>query len=104
MKDIVIFHSFLSHQAESFEEAISIVNRNRYWIVCHFLYSHSSCFFLYCLHSWEKSYASNRYGNGASIFTESGIAARKFQTEIEAGQVTLKRKYLIFSIYIYIHT
>lgn len=29
----------------------------------------------------------NRYGNGASIFTSSGVAARKFQTEIEAGQV-----------------
>ncbi|KAL0422451.1 UNVERIFIED_CONTAM: Methylmalonate-semialdehyde dehydrogenase [acylating], mitochondrial [Sesamum latifolium] len=28
-----------------------------------------------------------RYGNGAAIFTSSGIAARKFQTEIEAGQV-----------------
>lgn len=28
-----------------------------------------------------------RYGNGASIFTTSGVAARKFQTEIEAGQV-----------------
>lgn len=33
------------------------------------------------LHFW------NRYGNGASIFTTSGVAARKFQTEIEAGQV-----------------
>nr|AMJ39515.1 aldehyde dehydrogenase 6B2 copy 1 [Bixa orellana] len=30
---------------------------------------------------------SNKYGNGASIFTTSGAAARKFQTEIEAGQV-----------------
>ncbi|KAK6916203.1 Aldehyde dehydrogenase domain [Dillenia turbinata] len=29
----------------------------------------------------------NKYGNGASIFTSSGAAARKFQTEIEAGQV-----------------
>jgi hypothetical protein len=29
----------------------------------------------------------NRYGNGATIFTRSGVAARKFQTEIEAGQV-----------------
>ncbi|KAI4299181.1 hypothetical protein L6164_032663 [Bauhinia variegata] len=28
-----------------------------------------------------------RYGNGAAIFTTSGVAARKFQTEIEAGQV-----------------
>jgi hypothetical protein len=30
-------------------------------------------------------YFWSRYGNGASIFT-SGAAARKFQTEIEAGQ------------------
>ncbi|CAL5377645.1 unnamed protein product [Camellia sinensis] len=29
----------------------------------------------------------NQYGNGASIFTTSGAAARKFQTEVEAGQV-----------------
>ncbi|KAI5448318.1 methylmalonate-semialdehyde dehydrogenase [acylating], mitochondrial isoform X1 [Lathyrus oleraceus] len=29
----------------------------------------------------------NKYGNGATIFTSSGVAARKFQTEIEAGQV-----------------
>ncbi|KAF2294234.1 hypothetical protein GH714_008441 [Hevea brasiliensis] len=43
-------------QADSFEEAIDIVNRNK-------------------------------YGNGAAIFTTSGAAARKFQTEIEAGQV-----------------
>ncbi|PON71803.1 Methylmalonate-semialdehyde dehydrogenase [Parasponia andersonii] len=43
-------------EADSFEDAINIVNRNK-------------------------------YGNGASIFTTSGVAARKFQTEIEAGQV-----------------
>ncbi|KAL9685708.1 hypothetical protein QQ045_023159 [Rhodiola kirilowii] len=42
--------------ADSLDEAINIVNRNK-------------------------------YGNGASIFTTSGVAARKFQTEIEAGQV-----------------
>lgn len=30
---------------------------------------------------------SNRYGNGVAIFTRSGSAARKFQREIEAGQV-----------------
>ncbi|KAG2703954.1 hypothetical protein I3843_06G151900 [Carya illinoinensis] len=46
----------LCMEADSFEEAIKIVNRNK-------------------------------YGNGASIFTTSGVAARKFQTEIEAGQV-----------------
>ncbi|KAM3744346.1 hypothetical protein ACB098_06G046300 [Castanea mollissima] len=43
-------------EADSFEEAINIANRNK-------------------------------YGNGASIFTTSGVAARKCQTEIEAGQV-----------------
>lgn len=46
----------LCMQAGSLEEAINIVNRNK-------------------------------YGNGASIFTSSGAAARKFQAEIEAGQV-----------------
>ena len=30
---------------------------------------------------------ANRYGNGASIFTSSGGAARKFRHDIEAGQV-----------------
>lgn len=29
----------------------------------------------------------HRYGNGASIFTTSNAAARKFQTEVEVGQV-----------------
>ncbi|KAJ0966233.1 hypothetical protein J5N97_027371 [Dioscorea zingiberensis] len=43
-------------QADSLDEAIEIVN-------------------------------NNKYGNGASIFTTSGVAARKFQNEIESGQV-----------------
>ena len=30
---------------------------------------------------------SNLYGNGTSIFTESGSAARKFRHEVEVGQV-----------------
>ena len=30
---------------------------------------------------------ANKYGNGSAIFTTSGGAARKFQYEIEAGQV-----------------
>lgn len=30
---------------------------------------------------------SFRYCNGASIFTTSGAAARKFQAEVEVGQV-----------------
>ncbi|XP_047319651.1 methylmalonate-semialdehyde dehydrogenase [acylating], mitochondrial [Impatiens glandulifera] len=46
----------LCMQADSLEEAIEIVNRNK-------------------------------YGNGAAIFTTSGATARKFQTDIEAGQV-----------------
>ncbi|KAK4799968.1 hypothetical protein SAY86_025333 [Trapa natans] len=46
----------LCMHADTFEEAIKLVNRNK-------------------------------YGNGASIFTSSGVAARKFQTDIEAGQV-----------------
>ncbi|XVE49443.1 hypothetical protein DITRI_Ditri01bG0082900 [Diplodiscus trichospermus] len=46
----------LCMEADSIEEAIEIVNRNK-------------------------------YGNGASIFTTSGVAARKFQTEVEVGQV-----------------
>nr|XP_034914246.1 methylmalonate-semialdehyde dehydrogenase [acylating], mitochondrial-like isoform X1 [Populus alba] len=46
----------LCMEADSFEEAIHFVNRNK-------------------------------YGNGAAIFTTSSAAARKFQTEIEAGQV-----------------
>ena len=29
----------------------------------------------------------NKWGNGSSIFTKNGHTARKFQTEIEAGQV-----------------
>ncbi|XP_062143677.1 uncharacterized protein LOC133851332 isoform X1 [Alnus glutinosa] len=46
----------LCMQADSLEEAITIVNRNR-------------------------------HGNGVSIFTTSGIAARKFQNEVEAALV-----------------
>ncbi|GAA5914744.1 hypothetical protein JCM8208_000688 [Rhodotorula glutinis] len=30
---------------------------------------------------------SNQYGNGASMFTQSGATARKFEKEVEAGQV-----------------
>jgi malonate-semialdehyde dehydrogenase (acetylating)/methylmalonate-semialdehyde dehydrogenase len=30
---------------------------------------------------------SNPFGNGTGIFTQSGAAARKFQTEIDVGQV-----------------
>ncbi|CAK7330385.1 unnamed protein product [Dovyalis caffra] len=46
----------LCMQADSIEEAINIVN-------------------------------GNKYSNGASIFTTSGVTARKFQTEVEVGQV-----------------
>jgi malonate-semialdehyde dehydrogenase (acetylating)/methylmalonate-semialdehyde dehydrogenase len=30
---------------------------------------------------------ANPFGNGAAIFTQSGPIARKFETEIEAGQI-----------------
>ncbi|KAJ2804172.1 hypothetical protein H4S07_004289 [Coemansia furcata] len=30
---------------------------------------------------------ANRYGNGASVFTQSGPCARRFQSEVNAGQV-----------------
>lgn len=55
-KDEIFGPVLLCMQADSLEEAINIVN-------------------------------SNKYVNGASIFTTSGIAARNFQNEIEAGQV-----------------
>ena len=29
----------------------------------------------------------NRYGNGAAIFTQSGATARKFERNVEAGQI-----------------
>ena len=34
-----------------------------------------------------KMINNNPYGNGTAIFTSSGIAARKFQHEVDAGQV-----------------
>lgn len=30
---------------------------------------------------------NNRYGNGAAIFTQSGATARKFEHEVEVGQI-----------------
>ena len=33
---------------------------------------------------------NNPYGNGCALFTSSGAAARKYQFEIEAGQVGIK--------------
>ncbi|KAK4776650.1 hypothetical protein SAY86_005338 [Trapa natans] len=56
MQEEIFGPVLLCMHADTFEEAIKLVNRNK-------------------------------YGNGASIFTSSGVAARKFQTEIEAGQV-----------------
>ena len=32
---------------------------------------------------------TSKYGNGCAIFTGSGAAARKFQYEIDVGQVTI---------------
>jgi len=42
------------------------------------------------LDSFDEAIAlinANKYGNGTAIFTRSGAAARKFQDEIECGQV-----------------
>lgn len=30
---------------------------------------------------------ANRYGNGAAIFTQSGASARKFENEVNVGQI-----------------
>jgi malonate-semialdehyde dehydrogenase (acetylating)/methylmalonate-semialdehyde dehydrogenase len=30
---------------------------------------------------------ANKYGNGVAVFTNSGATARRFQRDIEAGQV-----------------
>jgi len=43
-------------QAESLDDAIEIINKNR-------------------------------YGNGAAIFTQSGATARRFETEVNVGQL-----------------
>jgi malonate-semialdehyde dehydrogenase (acetylating)/methylmalonate-semialdehyde dehydrogenase len=43
-----------------------------------------------CVDTLEKAIDiinENRYGNGTAIFTNSGAAARKFASEVEAGQV-----------------
>lgn len=84
--NIYIFFCPSKHQADSFEEAINIVNRNKY-----FLKFISLVVYITLLFFFLKKYCViciwNRYGNGASIFTTSGVAARKFQSEIEAGQV-----------------
>lgn len=71
-----------SLQADSLEEAINIVNKNKY-----FSNNYSLSFAFVKLPFTSYSDFSNRYGNGATIFTTSGVAARQFQTEIEAGQV-----------------
>ena len=30
---------------------------------------------------------TNKYGNGAAIFTQSGATARKFESEVNVGQI-----------------
>lgn len=30
---------------------------------------------------------ANKYGNGSAIFTQSGATARKFETEVNVGQI-----------------
>jgi hypothetical protein len=86
--DTVFFCCFFlnHHQADSLEEAINIINKNKYLFKTRLL---SSSPFIKLQYIFISNYSniSNRYGNGASIFTTSGVSARKFQTEIEAGQV-----------------
>jgi malonate-semialdehyde dehydrogenase (acetylating)/methylmalonate-semialdehyde dehydrogenase len=38
---------------------------------------------------------SNRYGNGTAIFTQSGATARKFEKEVEVGQIGINVPILI---------
>lgn len=41
----------------------------------------------------------NRYGNGSSVFTNSGATARRFEKEIQAGQVGINvGRYLLFAL------
>jgi malonate-semialdehyde dehydrogenase (acetylating)/methylmalonate-semialdehyde dehydrogenase len=43
-----------------------------------------------CVDTLEEALAivnANQYGNGTSIFTNSGAAARKYQSDVEVGQV-----------------
>ena len=35
---------------------------------------------------------SNRYGNGTAIFTTNGATARKFCSEIDVGQIGVRRR------------
>ena len=44
-------------------------------------------FFFFWSHSHVFGFCNHRLGHGASIFTASGAAARKFQNEVEAGLV-----------------
>ncbi|KAH6793463.1 aldehyde dehydrogenase 6B2 [Perilla frutescens var. hirtella] len=82
-------------QADTLDEAINIVNRNKYRL---FPFRSKLLFMFVVFSLINFSLFENynavmmlslfcRYGNGAAIFTSSGLAARKFQTEIEAGQV-----------------
>lgn len=76
-------------QADSLEEAINLVNRNKYVPILSYL-EHPYNFYLlkHCVFMLYFNLISpNRYSSGASIFTTSAAAASKFQSEIEAGQV-----------------
>lgn len=44
-------------------------------------------FIFHCYDVWFSSFGffhNHRHGNGASIFTASGLVAKKFQIEVEA--------------------
>ena len=63
--------------ADTLEEAIELVNRWEWEIETNIDYNG-----IMCLH-----HSRNPYGNGTAIFTNNGATARKFQQEIDVGQV-----------------
>ena len=46
---------------------------------------------------------ANPYGNGTAIFTTSGAIARKFQTQIDVGQVWSNPPGGLYMIYMALH-
>lgn len=100
----ILFFCPSQYQANSFEEAINIVNRNKYFLKFSSLVVYITILFLILLKKYYMwfvcdLYFWNRYGNGASIFTTSGVAARKFQTEIEAGQVRVTSSIIVLELH-----
>ena len=46
---------------------------------------------------------SNKWGNGTSIFTKSGGHARKYQHEIEAGQIGINLPNIMTGCWVLLH-